>query len=86
MNNCSPSSQHGLTFKQLSKTLPLLIAIVMLYLKPDLNLKNQLFTPYLSQLSKISFINKLNNIRDSGQPRLIYIYTYLQVFNINNKL
>jgi len=31
--------------------------------------------PYLTQLSKISFLNKLNNIRDSGQlcltPQLI---------------
>ena len=42
MNDCSPSLQYGQTFGQLSKTLPLLITIVVLYLKPDLNHKIQL--------------------------------------------
>jgi len=36
MNDCSPSPQNRQTFKQLSKTLSLMIAIDVLYLKPVL--------------------------------------------------
>jgi len=42
IKDCSPLPQQGKNLGQSSETLPLLIAIIVLYLKPALNLKIQL--------------------------------------------